>query len=88
MDDKVYTPGPDGSKIEIPPYVPPMQGIYAHYGQDGTVTIVNSNGKPVSCPPYFAKSLSPEEQTVYAWIPGSAGETTKVEIPPYKPSST
>ncbi|MFN2273663.1 MAG: hypothetical protein ACK2TX_02325, partial [Anaerolineales bacterium] len=80
-EGKYFTAGPDGSKLEIPLYTPPTEGIYAYTAQDGTVQIVDENGNLVPCPPMYMRDA--EMDTVF--IKDASG--AKIDIPPYTPAT-
>jgi hypothetical protein len=40
-----------GNMVALQWYKPPMEGVYFYEGQDGKITVVDGNGKPVDSPP-------------------------------------
>jgi hypothetical protein len=82
-----YYPGAgEGGKVTVSSYTASLQNYYTHYGQDGKVTIVDADGKPLASQPVtykFVDSKGVEQVVVY--YPG-AGESGKVTLSSYSTS--
>jgi hypothetical protein len=79
--------GEEGQAI-LSSYSAPLEGIFAHYGQDGTVTVVDADGKQVDSPPMITKQIgSKGEEQIIAGYPG-AGPEDKVTLAAYQPATT
>ena len=77
------TVGPEGQKIEIPDYSPPITDIYIYTKPDGSRTVVDKYGDPVKSPPYIWNDPTGEGGTV---ITGPDGKPLKLQE--YKPISS
>jgi hypothetical protein len=78
--DQLYTKGADGKAIEIPAYQSQVEVVYAYTAQDGSIRLVDENGKDVPCPPSFVED--PEKGGVFTKGP----DGQKIEITAYQPS--
>ncbi len=93
VDDKgmekysAYYPGAGpGSGVVLDAYTGSLQNCYAHYGQDGKVTIVDADGNPLKCQPAITKYMNNKGvEQIAAYYPG-AGEAGKVTLSSYSTS--
>ena len=61
-------------KFEIPSYSAPLTGMYVSKGADGTLQVVDANGKPVDAPPTIHTVIGSDGKPVYmASYPGGEG---------------
>ena len=81
----VFTKGADGSALKIPPYDPMQLDIYIHTAQDGYVSVVDSNGNMMDCPPHIKKVVDAKGDVHY--YADYLGSKT-VELKNYKPVSS
>jgi hypothetical protein len=76
------------SQVVLSSYSAPLEGLFAHYGQDGTVTVVDADGKPVDSPPSTTKVMGTKgTEEIIAGYPGT-GQEGKVTLQAYQPTTT
>ncbi len=46
--------GEDGMPVTVSVYSPPIGGVQAYVGADGSVKAVDANGNPLACPPHLS----------------------------------
>jgi hypothetical protein len=93
VDDKgveqvtAYYPGAgEAGKVTLSSYTATLQNCYVNYGQDGKVTIVDADGKPLASQPLTYKIMdSKGVEQVIVYYPG-AGESGKVTLSSYSTS--
>jgi hypothetical protein len=77
-----YYPGTgEATKFEISTYTAPVEGLFAHFGQGGKITIVDEKGLPIDSPPLLTKVVN--EKGVEEFFVGYPGGT-KVDLPVYE----
>jgi len=79
---------PDGENNwqEVGFYSGSTSGLYAHFGSDGSVTVVDENGKPVNCQPVIVKTVDETGvETVSIYYPGQ-GAKNAVQLEAYSAS--
>jgi hypothetical protein len=77
-----------GTKLELPAYSASLQGCFAHAGQDGKITVVGADGKPLSSQPVITKIMdSSGKEQIIASYPGAQGGT-KINLNWYLPPSS
>jgi hypothetical protein len=84
-----YYPTPGGYQpTELPSFSIPLAGYYAHCSQDGQITVVDANGKPIACQPLISKIMNPTgTEVIVAWYPALGSGGASVALPWYKPPS-
>ncbi len=70
--------GPDGKLLQVDDYKPPTEGIYVYTAADGSKTVVDKNGDPLTSPP--AVYGNPEDGY---FTPGAEGG--KIQVSEYVP---
>jgi len=71
--------GSGESAVEIPPYTPKVGGVYAYIAKDGSVSLVDFDGKQIDCPPH----IDVDSATGTVYTKGPTGQT--IEILKYNP---
>jgi hypothetical protein len=83
-----YPGAGEEGKTFLSSYSAPLEGLYAHYGQDGTMTIVDADGKQVDSPPSVTKIINSKgQEQIIASYPGT-GPEDKVTLQAYQPATT
>jgi hypothetical protein len=77
-----YYPGDDTKTVDLKPYTAPLQGRYLLTGQDGTMTVVDSSGKPLAAQPLIGTH---DGKNYYAYYPG---DPTQYALTHYLPPSS
>ena len=80
-----YYPGAgQGGMTTLSSYTTSLQNCYAHVGQDGKVTIVGADGKPLTSQPLTYKIVDNKGvEHIIAYYPGDATKTTLTDyLPP------
>lgn len=79
----------EGPKWIFTSYTAPITDMYAHVGQDGSITVVDSDGEPVDSPPVIQKIVdSKGVQIIQAVYPGDPSGTKPVILSYYVPTSS
>jgi hypothetical protein len=71
--------GSGESAVEIPPYIPKVGGVYAYIAKDGSVSLVDFDGKQIDCPPH----IDVDSVTGTVYTKGPTGQM--IEILKYNP---
>ena len=86
ISGKVYTKGKDDSAIEIQSYQSPIKDIFIHLNQDGSIDIVDQNGKMIKSPPNITIDVDysgkPFYMAKYAGLPLESSVQLKLYKPP------
>ena len=82
-----YSDGTSGTiPINITAYSAPIQNMYVHFKQDGTISVVDKYGTPVESPPLIKKITDNSGIVhIYASYPGITGSGQQIELGFYKP---
>ena len=87
ISGQVYTKGKEDSAIQLEVYKQPMNDMFIHLGQDGSISIVDKNGKLIESPPNITIDYDPSGQPVFhAKYAGMAVEESST-LNYYKPPS-
>ena len=75
------------SSVEVPGYSASLQDCYAHLDQDGSITVVDGEGKPLSSQPVITKYVDAKgNEQISAWYPADQAGTIGT-LSWYKPPS-
>ena len=80
-----YYPGAgESGKVTLSSYTTSLQNCYAHVGQDGKVTVVGADGKPLNSQPLTYKYVDGKGvEHILAYYPGDSTKTTMTDyLPP------
>jgi len=88
LGTKFHTPDGSDSGIEIPPYQPPIKDIYVHLNQDGSIDIVDKNGKMIKSPPNITFDYDHTGKPIYMAKHDGMPLESSVQLKYYKPTSS
>jgi hypothetical protein len=80
---EIYSASYPGSQAILTSYSASLTGVYVHINQDGSASVVDSNGKPLDSPPLIQIISNAKGGNAYlASYPGSQGTALEYYMPP------
>ena len=88
MGAKFHTPDGSASGVEIPPYQPSIKDMFIHLNQEGSIDIVDKNGKMIESPPKITFAFDPTGKPIYMAMYAGMPVESSIQLNHYKPPSS